>query len=167
VAWLSATLRSNWTAAPRSAFHGFTVRVTLRPPRLVVEVRCPSAAVAVAGTSAEGSGTAEAIALEVLAPPIATIAAAVVTSTAHRRPRNLRRSPTPSGYRSSGTVGRSPLSARISRQDTRMVFVVFLPPRAVTSSFFASGCWLASTKVFEPARVSLNSTVARVPPAIE
>ena len=62
VAWLSETLRLNWTAAPWSARHGFTVRVTLRPPKLVVDVRCPAACVAVPGTNAvalEGDGGGE------------------------------------------------------------------------------------------------------------
>ena len=116
MAWLSVTLRWNWRAAPRSAFQGFTVRVTLRPPKLVVEVRCPSAGGVVAGMSAGGSVTAErialeAVALEALAPPTTTIAAAVVTSTAHRRLRNIRRSPTPSVYRSWPAAGGRPSEA--------------------------------------------------------
>src|SRR5579863_2892669 len=103
VAWLSETLTLNWTAAPRPARHGFTVRVTLRPPSLVVDVRCPAAGVAVPGTNAVASlalaAGMEGAALEVVAPMIATTAAALAANAALRTPRNLRRSPTHSGYR--------------------------------------------------------------------
>jgi len=161
VAWVSETLKLNWTAAPRFARHGLTVTVTMRPPKLVVDVRCPWGGAAITGTRAAGSRTADGVALEVGVPLIATTAAAVAANAAHRRPGNLRRSPTPSGYRPSAAVALPP------RQDTRMARVALLPPRAVTTSFLVSGCSLASAKVLEPARVSLSSTVALVPIAIE
>lgn len=143
LAWVSETLSSNSTGAPRSARHGLTVSVTLSPPKLVVDVRSPRA-----GPAAGPGGGEAARALEAVTTLITTKAA---TANAHTTGRRgllgvLRRGPTPSGYRSSTTS-----TGPSSRQDIRIIFVALLPPRAVTTNpspaWHSGGDGRATTRV--------------------
>ena len=95
----------------------------------------------------------EADALEALAPPTATTAAAGRQGCPAPA-----QEPTPKSH---------VLKVSDLPQDTRMVLVVVCPPRVVTTNFLLSGCCCASAKVCEPAWVSLSLTVALAPRASE
>ena len=84
-------------------------------------------------------------ALEVSLSIATTVAAPI--SIALQALRNLRRKS--HAFRLPALAKVGPPSIRDTRphQDTRMVLVAFLPPRAVTPSFLVTGCLLALAKV--------------------